>query len=110
MVPALSVLSNRKWLLSGDQVTFLMSPFTVSSLRASVPSALATNKSLRLLYASILPSGDHAAVSPAVSPSLRGEPPRIGILQRGPRGGAPLPSTTRSSEPSGDKSTGTMSG
>src|SRR5260370_32723793 len=100
MVPALSVLSNRRWLLSGDHVTFLMSPFTVSSLRASVPSALATNKLLRSLYASILPLLDHAAVSPAVSPSLRGDPPRIGMLQIGPLGGAPRPSTTTSSDPS----------
>src|ERR1700756_1030838 len=107
-VPAVSEVSNRKLLLSSDHVTFLMSPFTLSSLRDSVPSAFERNKSFKFVYASILPSGDKAAVSPAVSPSLRGEPPKIGILQSGPRGGAPCPFTTRSSKPSGDRSTGTM--
>src|SRR5215471_627545 len=107
-LPAVSEVSNRRWLLSIDHVTFLMSPFTLSSLRDSVPSAFARNNSFKFAYASVLPSGDKAAVSPAVSPSLRGEPPKIGILQSGPRGGAPCPSTTRISEPSGDRSTGTM--
>ena len=43
---------------------------------------------------------------PTVSPSLRGDPPRIGDSKAAPRGGAPCPSTTRSSDPSGDKSNG----
>src|SRR5579872_2903034 len=41
-VPALSVVSNRRWSLSGDQTTFLMSPPAVSSLRGLPPSALET--------------------------------------------------------------------
>src|SRR5215472_18332630 len=88
-LPAVSEVSNRKWLLSSDHVTFLISPVMLTTLRDSVPSAFARNKSFRFAYANILPSGDRAAVSPAVSPSLRGEPPKIGILQSGPRGGAP---------------------
>src|SRR5262249_31345948 len=104
-VPAVSEVSNRKWLLSSDHVAFLMSPFTLTSFRDSVPSAFARNKSFKLVYTSIFPSGDKAAVSPAVFPSLRGEPPKIGSLQSGPRGGAPCPSTTRISEPSGDRPT-----
>src|SRR5215472_5932582 len=107
-LPAVSEVLNRKWLLSGQYVTFLISPFMLSSFRDSVPSAFARNKSLTWPYARVFPSGDKAAVSPVVSPSLCGEPPKIGILQSGPRGGAPCPFTARISEPSGDRSTGTM--
>src|SRR5215467_1541963 len=78
IVPAVSEEPNRRWVLSGDQLTLRMSPLTLNSLRDPLPSALATNKSPRLVYASHLPSGEHTAVSATMSSSLRGEPPIIG--------------------------------
>src|ERR1700751_5444164 len=61
-LPGVSEVSNRKWLLSSDHVTFLISPVILTTLRDSVPSAFARNKSFRFAYARIFPSGDRGAV------------------------------------------------
>src|SRR5580765_3707464 len=94
-VPAVSEESNCSRELSGDHVTFRMSPFTPTNLRDSEPSGRARNISPRLVYASNLPSGDSDAVSATKSPIRRGVPPNIGTLVNGPFGGAPWPSITR---------------
>src|SRR5216684_9012750 len=68
--------SNCRRLPSGDQTRCWIKFFVVTSLRDSVPSDFARNKSPALEYASISPSGDQAADLPTASPSLRGDPPR----------------------------------
>src|SRR6185437_3697806 len=79
-----------------------------------VPSAETSHVEVVLLFASAsvnrkwLPSGDHMPALPTRSPSRRGEPPSKGTLQSGPIGGMPFPSTTRSSDRSGDMPRGNM--
>src|SRR5579883_2297414 len=82
----------------------------LKSSRDAPPLPLATNTFPALVYASLLPSADHAASSPVASERRRGEPPRIGRAHNGPAGGTPCASITRSSEPSGDSATGIMFG
>src|SRR5215469_7267809 len=82
--------------------------FVVINLREAVPSAFARNKSSPSEYASILLSGDHAPDLPTVSPSLRGEPPRIGRLHSGVLVAEAWASNTRSCDPSGETASASM--
>src|SRR5207253_9488968 len=95
---------------SGEKTGLIIKRFVDATLRDSVPSIFATNKSLPVEEVIILPSGDDLASTASMSPIRCGEPPRTGKLHSGPMGGTPCTSVARSSEPSGDMANGLMFG
>src|ERR1051326_3344238 len=86
---------NLKRVPSGEKAKSLADPGTVANLRGFDPSCSEMYKSFWFdssicdatftpLANNSLPSGDHTAVRPEMSPRRRGDPPGIGIDQKEP--------------------------